>query len=315
MNKNLMNQNKGFTLIELMVAMAIFSIIMGFAVTAFTDFAKKTPKIKKFSRVNSDSKIALLLMEKDIKSAGFGMPSLLRIAIDDTCAGPDTFCITNSDRIFIADGWEIIKDFTDNGEVDGAISTANYVNIANTKASAAGGYFAQLTANVASGNTALPVNTIDIDSVDTPTTTDDDFKANRALIIYDNNPNPDILEGHRIDSIPINLLTNDGLNNNVLAATAQIVPAIVYYIAEVGGVNWLFRNNNKVLQGVSSLQFKYGYDNDASDYVENAEWIDTIPAAPDPSLLKAVKISMTVDAEDQGKTYQFNFSSISDLRN
>ena len=295
--------NKGYTLIEMMITLAIFTIIMFSAFSAYTIFANNTPKVKKFSNVHSDARVALLLIEKDLKSAGFGMPGELRIASDDICST----CPNSSDRIFIADGWEIIKDFTDNNEADGTISIDNYKTISDQKLQ--GGYFARITANQFTGDSLIKVDDIDIDS-----TADNDIKAQRALIIYDTG----VVEGHMINSIgnttDITLVSGDLLASDFSQATTQVVPAIAYYIAQDNGVNWLFRNNNKVLRNVSGLQLQYGYDANGNNYIDNNEWVDTI-TNPVPVLLKSVKTSMRVDVQDDNRTYQFNFQTISDFRN
>lgn len=317
--------SRGFSLIEMMVSMIIFGIIMAGAATTYTNFVKKNPRIKKFSKVNSDAKIALVLMEKDISASGFGMPPELRVASDNNCAaGNPGFCQAETDRLFMADGWEVIKDFTDNGDEDGNIGTAQYVAVSARKE--AGGYFSHLTADAGAGDTVLRLNSLNIDSAD-EVNAGNDIKAEKSLILYDfDGATVDNVEGHRIASVDNGLSTatlhgNDPILNALSswsgAVGTKAVPAIAYYIAQYNGDPWLFRNNSKVLKGASDLQIQYGYDVNENGYIENSEWRDTVPQDPVPGLLKSVKIQMSVRVfiEDENKTYTFNFNTINGMRN
>lgn len=317
--------NKGFSLIEMMVSMFIFGIIMAGAAATYTNFVKKNQRIKKFSEVNSDAKIALILMEKDINAAGFGMPPELRFAGDNNCAaGNPDFCQAGTDRLFIADGWEVIKDFTDNGDEDGNIATAQYVAISTQKE--AGGYFSYLTVGAGAGDMAIGLNSLNIDSAD-EINAGNDIKTGKSLILYNfDGATVDNVEGHRIAAVDNGVSTATLHNNdptlNALSpwngtVGAKAVPAIAYYIAQYNGDPWLFRNNSKALKGVSDLQIQYGYDANENGYIENSEWRDTIPQDPVTGLLKSVKIQMSVGVfiEDENKTYTFNFKTINDMRN
>lgn len=320
-----MMNNKGFTLIEMLVAVVIFGIIMAGAATTFTNFVKKNPRIKKISKVNSDSKIALMLMEKDINASGFGMPPELRVVGDNNCAaGNPDFCKGGTDRLFLADGWEVLKDFTDSGDEDGNISTAQYVAISSKKE--AGGYFSHLTVGASAGATVLTLDSLNIDSAD-EINAGNEINAGKSLILYDSDgATVDNVEGHRVTAVvaaagTATLHNSDPILNALSpwngTVGTKVVPAIAYYIAQYNGDPWLFRNSNKVLKGASDLQIQFGYDANKNGYIEDSEWRDTVPPDPNAGLLKSIKIQMSVEVfvQDENKTYTFNFKTINDMRN
>ncbi|MEK6196346.1 MAG: prepilin-type N-terminal cleavage/methylation domain-containing protein [Deltaproteobacteria bacterium] len=63
--------NKAFTLIEMMVAMAIFSIIMAGIIAAFHEQMKLHSKQQKVSEMQQDARTAMYVMSKELKMAGF----------------------------------------------------------------------------------------------------------------------------------------------------------------------------------------------------------------------------------------------------
>ena len=63
--------NKAFSLIEMMVAMAIFSIIMAGIIAAFHEQMKLHSKQQKVSEMQQDARTAMYVMSKELKMAGF----------------------------------------------------------------------------------------------------------------------------------------------------------------------------------------------------------------------------------------------------
>ena len=63
--------NKAFSLVEMMVAMAIFSIIMAGIIAAFHEQMKLHSKQQKVSEMQQDARTAMYVMSKELKMAGF----------------------------------------------------------------------------------------------------------------------------------------------------------------------------------------------------------------------------------------------------
>jgi prepilin-type N-terminal cleavage/methylation domain-containing protein len=66
--------NKGFTLIELVVVMAVFIVIIMITGDAFNTILKQTTKLSKSEESNIEGVVGLEMMRHDLEQAGFGLP-------------------------------------------------------------------------------------------------------------------------------------------------------------------------------------------------------------------------------------------------
>ncbi|MFA7402910.1 MAG: prepilin-type N-terminal cleavage/methylation domain-containing protein [Pelobacteraceae bacterium] len=66
--------DKGFTLIELIVVMAIFSMIIMVSARAFETIMAQSSQMKKASESNIEGVVGLEMLRKDLESAGYGLP-------------------------------------------------------------------------------------------------------------------------------------------------------------------------------------------------------------------------------------------------
>ncbi|MBI4687381.1 MAG: type II secretion system protein [Nitrospirae bacterium] len=339
--------HSGFTLVELMVTIAIFSFVIAASYATYINFIHSTTRESQLTSINADAATTLKLLERDIKMAGFGLPQTTRAASHNNCnVSNEDFCKNNTDRIFMADGWEILRDFTLNKEDDGQIPTSPdyYSKIANSKAN--GGYRAQLTSDASLSATSVAVDVLNIDSADERDDPDDDdgsplvdIKDNKSFIISDNIK----VEGHRIGSLTgttINLLSNESLNNTYLAGNSSVAPALGWYVRKDSSgkkypngdnIYWLYRNQNRVIPYVDNLQIQYGYDafpnSTTQGGIQSVDWADTMPppsGIPDGeslfqfNYLRAIKIILTikvVDRKDPAKIIFTNFETTVDLKN
>ena len=305
----------GFTLVEVIVAMLIASVLMGGVVSVFIKFVNSTSEQSSLDDINAEVSALFKVMEKDVMMAGYGVPSSTRVASQLNCSVSDqTFCLDNSDRLFLADGWGILKSITDNGEVDGQVASTYMTYLANKKSSSAGGYSTQLKADVAAGTTALSVLSFNVNASEELHSSATDFAIDSALIIGDGTR----VEGHTLSAVtaPDSLRTpakDPLINSFVSASTNYVVPAAVWYVrSDPDGkkysngdpVYWLYRNGYKVLPYVSNFKVLYGYDA-KSDGLQ--QWSGTVPpanadiptgvdgnAAFSLSYLKAIQITLTV---------------------
>ncbi|MFN3479296.1 MAG: PilW family protein [Thermodesulfovibrionales bacterium] len=345
MKTNLMIKqvSKGFTLIELMVVIGIFGIVLAAAFSAYVYFVNSTTRESELTMINSDVATVLKLLERDIQMAGFGLPVETRVASHNDCnAGNENFCKSGTDRLFVADGWEILRDFTDDQKDDGLIPTSPtdyYSRIANSK-NDSGGYRSPLSSPATSGTSQITVDTINIDSSDERSDPDQngkDIKDNKSLIISDGQN----VEGHRIATMSgntINLLSNDYLIKNY-PQDSRVVPAIAWYVRkdstgkkypDGSDVYWLYRNENKVMPYVEDFQIRYGYGAFPNDPlkggIQENDWSDKVPPDHNPDsvglfdfrYLKALEITLKikyVDKKHPDKVIITDFKKIVDLKN
>lgn len=322
----------GFSLLELLIVMLISSVLMGAAVSVFVVFVNTSSEQSIQDNINSEVSLVSKFIEKELMLAGYGLPQTTRVASDNDCnIGDETFCVNGTDRLFIADGTQLIKDITDNNEDDGQIALSEMTNIANAKNSAIGGYCTHLTSDASVGETSLSLQNLNInlgeELASNPVT--DDFISNNALIIGDNSQ----VEGHRITVVgpTVTLMSLDPIvttSGYLSTATPPpvIVPAVAWYVrndpdgrnySDGTPIRWLYRNNHKVMPHIDNFQVQYGYD----EKNDGIQWADTVPppviaspnGIPDDvtpflfSYLKIIRITMTVKSVYKTKVKTTNY--------
>jgi len=309
----------GFSLLELLIVLLVSSVLMGAAVTLFVTFVNTSAEQSIQDTISSEVSLVSKILEKELMLAGYGLPLSTRVASDNNCnVSDETFCVNGTDRLFIADGTQLLKDITDNNEDDGKIGDTEMTNIANAKNSAVGGYCTYLLADAVTGATSLSLQNLNVnlgqERAANPTT--NDFIENNALILGDNSQ----VEGHRIAAIgaAVSLMPLDSIVATLGYLSAAVpspvvVPASAWYVRnDPDGrkypdgtvVRWLYKNNYKVLPNVDNFQVQYGYD--ANN--DGIQWADTVPppviaspnGIPDDvtpfifSYLKIIRITMTI---------------------
>ena len=320
----------GFTLIELLIVMVVSSVLLGVAVFLFIAFVNTSAKESAKDTMNAEVAAVFKILEKEVMLAGYGLPPGTMIASENNCTAGD--CLNGTDRLFIADGMQILKDITDNNEDDGLIAPAYMTNIATARNSAIGGYYSFLTAPAGQGDNVLSLDYMDINYGEERNAPTYDFVPGKALIIGDNAR----VEGHRISAAApappaappappgpccsphdtnftststagmvngtvtlSDVIADVGGFQSAAAPRAIVVPATVWYVGRDG---WLYRNSDKVLPNVTGMKVQYGYD--ANN--DGLEWRYTVPppvenpAIPDKttsfnfSFLKMIRITLTV---------------------
>ncbi|MEW6481412.1 MAG: prepilin-type N-terminal cleavage/methylation domain-containing protein [bacterium] len=296
--KKIQNFKKGFTLVEIMISLAILAGVIAGLSYMYGSMVSLSSSERRKAELNTDIGISLNLLERDIMMAGFGTSDKARVA---------SFDGTDTDRLFLADAWEILRDFTDNGYDDGIISEDSYGAISSIEGDeeqeGGGGYFARLAANAGTGSEFIIINRLDIDT-GTALHNDDDFKEDNALIIHSGLTRPP--QGHRITTIQpadlgwrVNLL--DPLREEYnIANIPTVVPAICYHIGvDNENRSWLYRNNERVLPDVENLSVEYGYDVSGNRILENNEWFASLFNIPNPNdyrpgSLEAIRVSLGI---------------------
>jgi len=300
MKTDLVKKQKGFTLLEVLFVIAIVSILLTGTILSITPFVNSSKAESSKTSVNSDTAIALNLIERELMLSGYGLPYATRVAADFNCQYSDpNFCMQNSDRLFIANGVGIVCDMTVDGYDDGTINDSSLTQIGNAKMSNNDGFYAQLInssttqVTVSGPNISAP---LDIDygyefcpknppsSLPCPTLNDFTYSSGTgtnytAFIIADNTPlaHPPkfAVNGYRLSSTSGNaliLLQPDEVfkpGNWPNTDTIYIVPANAWYVRldpngatypDGSQIYWLYRNNDPVIPYVSQFKVMYGYD-------------------------------------------------------
>ena len=309
----------GFSLIELMVVLVIVTATLAGVVGGFRSFLSGNKDTMRSNEQLSDLKMTLQLLKRDLNMAGFGLATETRLAKDihwssvkesdisqdfdcdgdastdsnvtENCLGydlnndGDTTDQVYRERLFIADGWEILRDITNNGEIDGDVvenPTDYFFKVADNK-NKNDGYAAKLATDYASSSTAVQLVDLNLnpgEEYTTSTIEQRDFKYGKSLVLYGkNSAGQQHIQGLRTGSVDvsvkkINFLSGDALQNQFLASGSKVVPAIAWHVKDVVGEGpWLYRNRDRVLAGVVSFQATFGYDKKH----DGIQWYETLP--------------------------------------
>ena len=314
---------RGFSLVELLVAIIILLVILGGVYAFFVNFIDQLELQRKKAEVLKEARLAFRVLEDDIKHAGFALPSEVEKNAADCSSGKGvcrfavyrcdkysnpthdpTFCIDQTSVFFIADGWRIIQDWTNDNCPDGNISEEDYEFLADVMSN--GGFFSKVVGYGGSKN--IEIDKVDIDNKSVSTITfcgstgsaDErarDYWVNHAFIVCGctNNAGNYGQEGRRIASIsstPSGYVLGFYSKSEVLGykwcnpTESKVVPAIVWYVAEdpQTGIVWLWRNGRKVLPNVEFFKVHVGYDFNSNGIVEETEWMNAEDFSPNASI-------------------------------
>jgi hypothetical protein len=269
------------------------------------------------------------LIADDIRHAGFGLQknnnsSICLFSIHDNCsAGDESFCKNGTDRLFIANGWQIIRDFTNDNCPDGDISNSDYETLSN------GNYHAKAT--YSASQQSISYDKLDIDSKCRGVSTFcggggcEDIKDNKAIIVCGckNSLGKYGQEGRRVSSIDnvtrkINFLNKEAVLNYDNCTNGSIIPANVWYVKKASdGEYWLYRNENKVMNNILNFQVCAGYDTNGDGIINGSfnngscsgEYLDSLPENADIKNLKFIIIGIETYYKWKNKTYPVFFKS------
>ena len=257
-------QQQGFTLIELMVAVTITSIVIAMAFAVFAAQQRTAVEIENASEVQQDARLIAQAILSDIRMAGYMLPKTAGIAsVDGGNSATDLLCVSDPSKIDDAEAADASSRF------EGA----------NTS-SALGGNDSSVT--------LIPAD-LDIDG-----DSDEDFVVGEGVIIVD---------GTNVHCGRITSITG-GSNEVIGFAPATpgtfaaaaggttVVPAIVY---RVNGTD-LMRNDLRVASLVDDLQIEFAVDDDSDGLIVDSEYENDLDGE-DPDDLLAVRLSVISRAD------------------
>ncbi len=311
---------RAVTLVELLVAMVLALALLAAVYSFYLAFLNQNSRQRVKAETLKEVREAFRILEDDVRHAGFGYPKtgcenkgICLFYVDDECnVGDETFCKDGTDRFFVADGWQVIKDFTTDHAPDGNIPDSVYEQLVSRE------IFADVT-SYTDGSTFIDVDRLDVDNDSAHTK---DIKMRKAIIVCGRKNNNGVLqEGRRIEKIegsgPYKLVFNSkenflyGKYDCSASSKGLVIPANVWYVRKADdGKYWLYRNEQKVLPNVEDFQVHVGYDENGDGVVEENEWTNrgSLPDNADPKRLKFFWFEIKVAYYWKGKKYQVNYT-------
>jgi prepilin-type N-terminal cleavage/methylation domain-containing protein len=239
-------RNSGFTIIELMVASAIFAIVMVFTLQIFTVNNRAYIKIDSVVDTQQSVRAISSILERDLRHAGMMVPEGAAICGIDNTNAPDLLYISDHTAINPVDA---IGTF-DGARVLGGVTQVN------------------------SGTATLGLDTLVIEP-DTPDPSydtdgngvnDSDFNENGGGVIITDLSDPDrgsvcgLVENVNLGTNSITIDIKTASFDAAGSATLIAVPAIEYRIDS----NKLYRNGLLLAGGVEDLQLAFFLDSNGN---------------------------------------------------
>ena len=271
-------RNRGFTLVELMIAVAIFGIVIAQAFAVFGAQHVTYTATERSIEVQQDSRLIADAILGDIRMAGYMLPREVGIASNDGgTAGPDAICVSDSDP-------NVIKD----SEVASALDRF------------AG---AELDAALGAGDTSADLDTSSLD-IDGDTTDPVDFAVNGGIIFADgNNSHCAVITGIGLPSggkTTINFAPATPAGFSINTTDGRVAPAVVY---DLNG-NDLRRNGRRLANGVEDLQLEYGVDTNGDGQLTGAELGVDVLDGLDPNDVVSVTLSVITRGDREEEDLQ-----------
>ncbi len=266
---------RGFTLVELLVSMLIFTLVIAAVITVFVSQHRKTIQVQNVSSLQTDAQVAFEILKWDLRMAGFGL-------------GPENTIIISKDG-----GADSADQITIYGAALGLELATTHFNISNF--SAIGSATNELLTtywwgedtvrNIRSGDyiigiepdTRLLLDNVTGSYVETTYLTPDSIYH----IIIDRNIT------YKTGTIFLGVKDLSLLNTGV-----------TYYL---DSNNILWRNNTIFLENVEDIQFAYGIDGltgtEPDGEIDPDEWTDDITGIPQSELFNrkfAIRVTLIV---------------------
>ncbi len=259
----LRRRRHGFSLVELMVALATLGLVATLALRTFTNQHRTYVVIDDVSEVQQSARAISSLLERDIRNAGYMVPSSAAACGVDRVDGPDTIFLSDSDAILPC------------------CSPPEPVGQALDRSRSALRMAAETFTSPNIGVTTLAVNETVVDGNATYDTdgdgaNDSDFQVGGGAILVDlANPGRGVACGF-VTAVPSTVSITidfvaalDNGSGSSAAAELRLVPAHGYRIVELGGVSRLERDGILLSRGVEDLQFAWYYDDDRDGQVDD----------------------------------------------
>jgi prepilin-type N-terminal cleavage/methylation domain-containing protein len=252
--------NRGYSLIELMVSMAVMAIVGSQLLLAFSSQYETYIEQDQLSRTQQDVRILTDAILGDLRMAGFMVPKEFGVGtIDGTTTDPDVLCISDP-TVFVPT------------EYEDAPARYDAVDISSNL----GGNDSTVT---------LVASQMDIDEDG-----NDDFVDGAGILISDGSTTHcgliTDLTGAVVTFAP---LTASGATFSAFSTRA--VPAMIYQVDSATAT--LTRNGLVLSNHMEDLQVEFGVDEDGNGQIEGAEFPIHDLAGSNLSRIRMARVSMT----------------------
>ncbi len=251
----------GFTLIELMVAIAILGLLMTYITNTFTMQYQTYAVVDQVSETQNNTLAVAALIERDIRNAGYMVPSSAAACGIDSTSGPDVLVLSDAAAILPVDQLPL--------SMRGDRLKSEVISVST------------------SGSTfTVTVDDIVIDgtpSYDTNSdgTDDSDYRIDGAAILVDGANSGRGIACGVVSAVNTggNSITFD-VTSNILSATVTnpqqlwLIPAVVYNVTTPAGSTQpeIQRNGQVLARDVEDLQVAYFFDDNDDGVVDTLEY-------------------------------------------
>jgi prepilin-type N-terminal cleavage/methylation domain-containing protein len=265
--------HSGFTLTELVVALAVLSIVISQFLLAFTNQQSNYHEHEAVVDAQRDARAVMELILGDLRMAGFMVPKRAgAYSLDGGINGSDVLCASDSS---VMDEGQFAAS---NGRFEGARLTG--------------------TLGSSASSVSLVASSLDVDGDG-----NDDFAVGRGILISDGDESHcAIVSGIAGGTISFDQATPAGFS--AAPPQARAVPAVVY---RVNG-NRLTRNGQILSTHVEDLQVEFGVDEDADGEVEAAEFPIHDLGGSTLDRIRTARVYVTVQAPRSDPDFQGGYS-------
>jgi prepilin-type N-terminal cleavage/methylation domain-containing protein len=261
--------NTGFTLIEILIAMAIFGVVIAQAFAVFMSQHAVYMGTERSIEIQEDVRLVADAVLSEVRMAGYMVPRVAGIAsVDGGNSDADLLCTSDSTVI-----------------ADSAVATA----VARFDRAA-------VASPVGNGATSaqLSAGHLDVDGDST-----NDFAVGRGIILADGTSSH-CAEIQTIGGTTIGFLPETPAGFSLTTATGRVTPAVIW---RVSGAN-LLRNGIRLSNQVEDLQVEFGVDGDGDGQLAGGEFpIDDLNGK-DADAIRRVRLSVITRADREDDKLQ-----------
>ncbi|HET6421642.1 MAG TPA: PilW family protein [Geobacteraceae bacterium] len=297
---NKMHEENGFTIIELMIVMAILGLVLAGVCTTFESGLKDYNVRQAVTMMQQQGRLAMMSIERDLRMVGYGFTDMGNLHVKGYSSGVQTFDIIG--------GTSATTGTTGNPDTfffryyDGPLNIASDVTLTSNSTSSKDG---QTPVTLATGFSTHDFYVVyDMTQPSLPSTLFRVTSINGSTVMHDSSVDP------QFDSSTIELYNvgcTYSIGSKVLDLGTKKFKYVNYYVDTTN--NSLVRQtqddpsqpivNHIIARGIEDIQFEYLF--------KNGEWQDTPTndgGNHDINNLRAIRVNILVRTEQPDQMYK-----------